>query len=59
VQWFVEWGLAHRKLENVRSLGIDELHWGRGKGADNFITVLWIKVVGDCCGWDHGGRRPH
>jgi len=41
VQWFVEWGLAHRKLENVRSLGIDELHWGRGKGANNFITVLY------------------
>jgi len=41
VQWFVEWGLAHRKLENVCSLGIDELHWGRGKGANNFITVLY------------------
>lgn len=41
VQWFVEWGLAHRKLENVRSLGIDELHWGRGKGGGNFITVLY------------------
>ena len=28
VEWFVEWGLAQRKLEGVRSLGIDEIHWG-------------------------------
>lgn len=41
VEWFVEWGLAHRKLENIRSLGIDEIHWGRGKRADNFLTVLY------------------
>ncbi len=41
VQWFVEWGLAHRKLENVRSLGIDEMNWGRGKGGGNFFTVLY------------------
>ena len=37
----MEWGLAHRKLENIRSLGIDEIHWGRGKRADNFLTVLY------------------
>ena len=41
VEWFVEWGLAHRQLEKVHSLGIDELHWGRGKRADNFITVIY------------------
>lgn len=41
VEWFVEWGLAHRQLEKVHSLGIDELHWGRGKPADNFITVIY------------------
>jgi transposase len=41
VQWFVEWGLAHRNLEGVHSLGIDELHWGRGKRADNFLTVIY------------------
>ena len=37
----MEWGLAQRKLEGVRSLGIDEIHWGRGKRADNFLTVLY------------------
>jgi transposase len=41
VEWFVQWGLAHRKLENVRSIGVDELHWGKGKRADNFLTVIY------------------
>lgn len=41
VEWFVQWGLAQRKLEGIRSLGIDEIHWGRGKRADNFLTVLY------------------
>jgi transposase len=41
VQWFVQWGLAHRQLEGVRSIGVDELHWGRGKGANSFLTVIY------------------
>jgi transposase len=41
VQWFVEWGLAHRQLEGVQSIGIDEIHWGRGKGAAQFLTVIY------------------
>lgn len=41
VQWFVEWGLAHRQLEAVHSIGIDEIHWGKGKGADRFLTVIY------------------
>jgi transposase len=41
VEWFVEWGLAHRKLEAVESLGIDEIHWGQGKRADQFLTVIY------------------
>jgi len=41
VEWFVQWGLAHRKLENVRSIGVDEIHWGKRKGADNFLTVVY------------------
>jgi transposase len=34
-------GPAHRKLERVHSLGIDEIHWGKGKRADNFLTVIY------------------
>lgn len=26
VQWFVQWGLEHRKLEGVTAIGIDEIH---------------------------------
>jgi transposase len=41
VEWFVHWGLAHRKLESVHSLGVDEIHWGKSKRADNFLTVIY------------------
>lgn len=41
VQWFVEWGLAHRQLEAVQAIGVDEIHWGQGKGADRFLTVIY------------------
>jgi transposase len=41
VEWFVRWGLAHRKLQEVRSIGVDEIHWGKSKRADNFLTVIY------------------
>ena len=41
VEWFVEWGLAHRSLRGVEAIGVDEVHWGRGKRADNFLTVIY------------------
>jgi transposase len=41
VEWFVEWGLAHRDLTGVEAIGIDEIHWGRGKRAANFLTVIY------------------
>ncbi len=41
VEWFVEWGLAHRELEEVRAIGVDEIHWGQGKKADQFLTVIY------------------
>lgn len=41
VEWFVTWGLAHRQLEGVHSMGIDEIHWGQGKRADQFLTVIY------------------
>jgi len=41
VEWFVQWGLAHRKLEGVQSIGVDEIHWGGSKRADNFLTVIY------------------
>jgi transposase len=41
VEWFVQWGLAHRQLQDVQSIGIDEIHWGQGKRAESFLTVIY------------------
>ena len=41
VEWFVQWGLAQRELRAVESIGVDEIHWGRGMRADNFLTVIY------------------
>lgn len=41
VEWFVEWGLAHRQLRGVEAIGVDEIHWGHGLRADNFLTVIY------------------
>lgn len=41
VQWMVDWGLAHRVLDGIGAIGIDELHIGRGKKSGNFITVIY------------------
>ena len=41
VEWFVRWGLAQRQLEGVRSIGVDEIHWGKSKRADHFLTVIY------------------
>jgi transposase len=41
VQWFVEWGIEHRVLSGVEAIGVDEIHWGHGLKADNFLTVIY------------------
>jgi len=41
VEWFVEWGLAHRQVSGVEAIGVEEIHWGRGMKADNFLTVIY------------------
>jgi len=47
VEWFVEWGLAERQLADVDSLGVDEIHWGHGLRAANFLTVIY-QIDGHC-----------
>lgn len=56
VEWFVEWGLAHRVLEGVGSMGIDEIHWGQGRKADQFLTVIY-QIDGHCRRLLWVGRR--
>jgi len=41
VEWVVEWGKEHRNLEGVSALGVDEMHWGRGKRSANFLTLIY------------------
>ncbi|MCC7375698.1 MAG: ISL3 family transposase [Verrucomicrobiales bacterium] len=41
VEWFVDWGLANRQLVGVESIGIDEIHWGKGQKSANFLTVVY------------------
>ncbi len=47
VEWFVQWGLAHRQLKGVRSIGVDEIHWGKSQRADSFLTVIY-QIDSDC-----------
>ncbi|MDE3100221.1 MAG: ISL3 family transposase [Verrucomicrobiota bacterium] len=47
VEWFVAWGLAHRRLENVQAIGVDEIHWAKSHRADNFPTVIY-QIDGHC-----------
>ena len=41
IEWFVHWGLEHRVLRDIQAIGVDELHWGKGKRADSFLTVIY------------------
>jgi transposase len=47
VEWFVAWGLAERQLAGVESMGVDEIHWGHGLRAANFLTVIY-QIDGHC-----------
>jgi transposase len=38
VEWAVQWGLAHRDLSNVLSIGVDEVLWQRGH---KYLTVVY------------------
>ena len=41
VAWVVAFGLARRNLDGISALGVDELHWGRGKKSDNYVTLIY------------------
>ena len=56
VEWFVQWGLARRSLTGIEAIGIDEIHWGKGKRADNFLTVIY-QIDRDCRRLLWVGRR--
>jgi transposase len=41
VAWVVQWGLAHRILGKVEAIGVDEIHWRKGKASGNFLTLIY------------------
>ena len=46
VETAVRWGLAHRDLDDVRAIGVDELSWKKGQ---RYLTMVYQL--------DHGCRR--
>ena len=46
VEHAVRWGLAHRNLDGIRSIGVDELSWKKGQ---KYLTMVYQI--------DHGRRR--
>jgi transposase len=38
VEWAVQWGLAHRDMSNISSIGVDEVLWHRGH---KYLTVVY------------------
>lgn len=44
VEHAVAWGLAHRHLDTIEAIGIDEVHWGRRGG---FLTVVYQLDAGN------------
>jgi transposase len=44
VEWAVQWGLAHRDISNIRSIGVDEVLWHRGH---KYLTVVY-QIDSEC-----------
>ena len=44
VEWMVQWGLEHRRLTRIRSLGIDEVAWRKGH---DYLTLVY-QIDGHC-----------
>jgi transposase len=44
VQHAVSWGLAHRSLEGIESIGVDEVQWQRGH---KYLTLVY-QIDGGC-----------
>jgi len=44
VEWAVQWGLEHRDLSNVLSIGVDEVLWHRGH---KYLTVVY-QIDSEC-----------
>lgn len=41
VKYVVEYGMLRRVIEGIRAIGVDEIHWGKGKKAGNYVTMVY------------------
>jgi transposase len=56
VEWMVHWGLQHRRLTRIRSLGIDEVAWRKGH---EYLTLVYqIDGHGQRLLWGCGKIAP-
>ena len=44
VEYVVQWGLAHRQLDSIRAIGVDEIAVGRGH---QYLTLVY-QIEADC-----------
>lgn len=44
VEAIVQWGLAHRDLDGIEAIGVDEIQWHRGH---HYLTLVY-QIDGDC-----------
>ena len=44
VEWAVQWGLTHRDMSNIRSIGVDEVLWHKGH---KYLTVVY-QIDAEC-----------
>jgi transposase len=44
VAWAVAWGLAHRDLEGIEAIGVDEVQWRKGH---RYLTLVY-QIDGNC-----------
>jgi transposase len=44
VEWTVQWGLVHRDMTNINSIGVDEVLWQRGH---KYLTVVY-QIDAEC-----------
>jgi hypothetical protein len=50
VQHAVSWGLAHRDLSGIASIGVDEVQWQRGHKYLTLVYQIDARARSDCCG---------
>ncbi|MFQ5486794.1 MAG: transposase, partial [Desulfobacterales bacterium] len=44
VDYIVQWGIKHRKLDGITAIGIDEIQWHRGH---KYLTLVY-QINSDC-----------